>query len=64
VGNYDYEYYAWQTAVLGAIGDRLKTLTLPGGYLILNRAWTTADMDKNLQDGIKSFLAKEELMTR
>jgi hypothetical protein len=64
VGNFDYEYYAWQTAILGALGDRLKTLTLPGGYLILNRAWTIADTDKNLQEGIKGFLAKEELMTR
>jgi hypothetical protein len=64
VGNYDYEYYAWQTAVVGAVGDRLKTLTLPGGYLILNRAWSTADMDKNLVDGIKGFLGNEELLTR
>lgn len=64
LGNYDYEYYAWQTAVVGALGDRLKTLTLPGGYLLLNRAWPQADMDKNLVEGIKGFLAKEELMTR
>jgi hypothetical protein len=64
VGSYDFEYYGWQTAVVGALGDRLKTLTLPGGYLILNRAWPQADMDKNLVDGIKSFLGKEELLTR
>jgi len=63
-GTYDFEYYAWQTSVVAALGDRLKTLTLPGGYLILNRAWPAADMDKNLVDGIKSFLAKEELLTR
>jgi hypothetical protein len=64
MGNYDVEYYGWQTAAVGAIGARLKTLTLPGGYLILNRAWPTADMEKNLEDGIKGYLGKEDLMTR
>jgi hypothetical protein len=63
-GSYDAEYYAWQTAVVGAIGNRIKTLTLPGGYLLLNRAWPSADVDKNLIDGIKGFLDKEELLTR
>jgi hypothetical protein len=63
-GAYDYAYYGLQTAVLGAIGDRLKTLTLPGGYLILNRAWPTADMDKNLMDGIQGFLGNEEMLAR
>ena len=64
LGNYDYEYYAWQTTVVAALGDHLKTLTLPGGYLILNHAWAPAEIDKNLVDGIKGFLGKEELMTR
>ena len=50
--------------MLGAIGSRLKTLTLPGGYLILNRAWPPADIEKNMEDGIKSYLDKEELLTR
>ncbi|MFZ1087055.1 MAG: hypothetical protein WAN35_18990 [Terracidiphilus sp.] len=63
-GTYDNQYYGFQTAVLGAIGNRLKTLTLPGGYLILNRAWAPADIEKNMEDGIKSYLGKEELMTR
>jgi hypothetical protein len=64
LGSYDYEYYAWQTTVVAALGDHLKTLTLPGGYLLLNRAWPAADMDANLVDSIKGFLGKEELMTR
>ncbi|HEY1257363.1 MAG TPA: hypothetical protein VGF01_21540 [Terracidiphilus sp.] len=63
-GSYDNQYYGFQTAVLGAIGSRLKTLTLPGGYLILNRAWPPADIEKNMEDGIKSYLDKEELLTR
>ena len=63
-GNYDVEYYGWQTAVLGVLGNGLKTLTLPGGYIVMNRAWEPANMEKNMDDGIKSFLAKEELMTR
>jgi hypothetical protein len=46
------------------LADRIKTLTLPGGYLLLNRAWPSADVDKNLIDGIKGFLDKEELLTR
>jgi hypothetical protein len=64
LGNYDFEYYGWQTAVLGALGDRLKTLTLPGGYIIWNKAWSPADLDKSMVDGTKSFLGKEELLTR
>jgi hypothetical protein len=63
-GTYDNQYYGLQAAVLGAIGSRLKTLTLPGGYLILNRAWPTAEVEKNMDDNIKSYLDKEELLTR
>jgi hypothetical protein len=63
-GTYDNQYYGFQTAVLGAIGDHLKTLTLPSGYLIFNRAWPNAEVEKNMDDNIKSFLDKEELLTR
>lgn len=61
---YDFAYYGLQTTVLGAYGDRLKTLTMPGGYLILNTAWPQADIDKNLMEGIQGFLGNEELLTR
>jgi len=63
-GSYDVAYYAWQTAALGAIGNRLKTLTLPGGYIIWNKGWTAAEMDSSLDNGIKGFLDNEELMKR
>lgn len=63
-GSYDFQYYAWQTAALGAIGNRLKTLTLPGGYIVWNKGWTAAEMDSSLDNGINRFLEGEELMKR
>jgi hypothetical protein len=63
-GSYDLEYYAWQTAALGAIGNRLKTLTLPGGYIIWNSGWPAADQESSLDNGIKGFLGGEELLRR
>ncbi len=63
-GSYDLEYYAWQTAALGAIGNRLKTLTLPGGYVIWNSSWPAADQETSLDNGITGFLANEELLKR
>ena len=63
-GTYDFAYYASQTAALGAIGNRLKTLTLPGGYLIWNQGWAAADQDSSLDNGIRGFLDNEELMKR
>jgi hypothetical protein len=63
-GSYDFEYYAYQTAALGAIGNRLKTLTLPGGYLIWNKGWAPADMESSLESGIKGYLGGEELLKR
>jgi hypothetical protein len=53
-GTYDLEYYAWQTAALGAIGDHLNW----------NKAWPSAVQDQSLDDGIKGFLGTEELLSR
>jgi hypothetical protein len=63
-GSYDFEYYGFQAAALGAIGNRLKTLTLPGGYLIWNKGWAPADMDSSLDNGIVTYLGGEELLKR
>jgi len=63
-GSYDFEYYAYQAAALGAIGNRLKTLTLPGGYLIWNKGWAPAEMESSLDTGITTFLGGEELLKR
>lgn len=64
VGSYDFEYYAYQAAALGAIGNRLKTLTLPGGYLIWNKGWAPAEMESSLDTGITAYLGGEELLKR
>ena len=63
-GTYEFEYYALQSAVVGAIGNRLKTLTVPGGYMLWNSGWSAADRDKSAGDSLKSYLADEELLTR
>jgi hypothetical protein len=61
---YELEYYAWQSAVVGAIGNRLNTMTAPGGYLLWNASWPVDDRSKSVEDGLKSFLAGEELLSR
>jgi hypothetical protein len=61
---YELEYYAWQSVVVGAIGNRLKTLTAPGGYLLWKEAWTLDERTKLADEGIKGFLANEALLSR
>jgi hypothetical protein len=61
---YDLEMRAWVTTVLDAFASHQKTLTLPGGYLIVNSAWPPADMNKNVDDAIDGFLTIEELVRR
>jgi len=61
---YELEYYAWQSAVLAAIGNRLKTMTAPGGYLLWNAAWTVDERTKSVEEGLRGFLASEELLSR
>lgn len=61
-GIYDLEDHAWIITVLDAFANRQKTMTLPGGYLILNSTWPPADLNKNASDAIESFLLKEELL--
>jgi hypothetical protein len=63
-GFYDLENHAWQITILDAFATRQKTLTLPGGYLILNSAWPQADLDKNVGDALDGFLVNEELLHR
>jgi hypothetical protein len=53
---YDLESRAWQTTVLNAIAYQQKTLTAPGGYLLWNSAWPTADRNKMVDEGITSLL--------
>jgi hypothetical protein len=61
-GFYDLENHAWIITVLDAYATRQKTMTLPGGYLVLNTAWPPAELNKNVSDAIEGFLLKEELL--
>ena len=54
---YGSEFRAWQTSVLSAVAAKVKTLTLPGGYVIYSQAWANSDLGKNAYDGISGFLA-------
>jgi hypothetical protein len=63
-GLYDLENQAWAITILDAFASKQKTLTLPGGYLVLNSAWPQADMNKNAEDAMSGFLKNEELLHR
>jgi hypothetical protein len=63
-GLFDLENHAWTITVLDAFASRQKTMTLPGGYLVLNSALPQADMNKNVADALNGFLNKEELLHR
>ena len=63
-GTYDFDYYGLQSTALGAIGSRLKTLTLPGGYLIWNKAWAPTEIDSSMVNSMKGYLDNEELLKR
>ncbi|HME58174.1 MAG TPA: hypothetical protein VKF63_07545 [Terracidiphilus sp.] len=62
VGIYGLESRAWATTLLDTIASKQKTLTLPGGYLIWNSAWTQDEMSKKVEDAIGHFLLNEELL--
>jgi hypothetical protein len=61
-GFYDLESRAWVITILDAYANKQKTLTLPGGYLILNSAWPADDLNKNVSDAMEGFLVNEELL--
>jgi hypothetical protein len=53
---YGAEFRAWQTAILNAMTAKIKTLTIPGGYVIYNQSWSNSDLGKNAYAGISGFL--------
>ena len=61
-GFYELEAHAWAITTLDAVGSGQKTMTLPGGYLVWNKAWPQESIGKNVTDAIESFLLKEELL--
>jgi hypothetical protein len=64
VSAYDLEYRAWQTTVLGSVAFQQKTLTAPGGYLLWNSAWPTAERNKMVDEGITSLLKNGEALRK
>jgi hypothetical protein len=61
-GLYDLEMRAWVTTVLDSFGSRQKTLTLPGGYVILDSTWAPAEVNQKVDSAIQGFLSEEELL--
>lgn len=54
---YGSEFRAWQTSVLNAVAAKVKTLTLPGGYMIYSQSWSNSDLGRNANGSISGFLA-------
>jgi len=64
LGAYDLEDHAWQVTVLSAIAYQQKTLTLPGGYLLWNAAWTADQRQQQFEDARSKFLSGWVLISR
>jgi hypothetical protein len=60
---YGLEFRGWQTDVLSAVANKIKTLTLPGGYMIYSQSWSNADLGKNANGGISGFLSNWACIT-
>lgn len=53
---YGAEFRAWQTSILSAAGANIKSLMLPGGYVIYSRSWPDSDFATDANRGISGFL--------
>lgn len=53
---YDLEYQAWRTTVLSAVATQRKSLSLPGGYLAWNAAWSADERNTMVDRAISQFL--------
>lgn len=58
------ESKAWQIAALSAVPNLIKTVTLPGGYVLWNSAWAPEDRGKLLKTALAGYLADEELIAK
>lgn len=61
---YTLEYHGMQDAVLAAIGLQLKTLTVPGDFMVWNQKWEPTTRDNALDTALSSYLAKQILIRR
>jgi hypothetical protein len=53
---FELERRAWQVTVFSAIANREKTITLPGGMIVWNSAWSEADRNSMLSSAIEGYL--------
>ena len=58
------EYNGWSMTAAAAVGIHQKFLTMPGGYLLWNPAWTNEQRTQMMDDALKSFLANEAALSR
>jgi hypothetical protein len=61
---YGLEAKAWQIGAFSAVPNQIKTVTLPGGYVLWNSAWAPADRGKSLITALTGYLADEELIAK
>jgi hypothetical protein len=61
---YALESRAWEIAAFSAVPNMIKTVTLPGGYVLWNAAWAPADRGKLLKASLTGYLADEELISK
>ncbi len=56
---YVMENNAWVVSSSIAVAEGVHYLTMPGGYLLWNPAWTDADRSDNMKSALDSFLTQE-----
>ena len=54
------EEKAWQAALLVTIGERGKSMTLPGGYLMWDDEWPAADKTQKATDALNAYVTTRE----
>ncbi len=59
-----YENDAWVVTSIAAIVGGQKYLTLPGGYLFYNVAWSADARPDQMEAALKDFLSNEALLSR
>lgn len=55
---------AWVVSSIAAIVGGQKFLTLPGGYLFWNAAWTADTRNDNMEAALRDYLSNEALLSR
>ncbi len=61
---YIMENNAWVVSAYVAVAEGVRYLTMPGGYLLWNPAWTNADRSDNMKTALDSYLSQEEHLSQ